>query len=67
MLVYAEQGDTVDQICLRYMAATQGVTEQVYGLNPGLAELGPFLPQGTRIILPDAIQQPETQTFNLWD
>jgi phage tail protein X len=67
MLIYTEQGDTVDQICWRYLAATQGTTEQVYELNPGLAEMGAHLPQGTRIILPDAITPPETQTFNLWD
>ncbi|WP_196018971.1 tail protein X, partial [Serratia ureilytica] len=40
MRVYALQGDTVDAICWRYYGRTQGVVEQVYSLNEGLAAAG---------------------------
>jgi len=51
----ALDGETVDAICWRVLGRTAGVTEQVLGLNPGLAALGPRLPGGTVVILPDAI------------
>lgn len=68
MRVMALQGDTVDALCLRHLGATAGVTEQTYDLNPGLADLGPVLPMGTIVVLPD--QAPATATaplINLWD
>lgn len=51
----ALDGETVDAICWRVLGRTAGATEQVLGLNPGLAALGPRLPGGTVVILPDAI------------
>ena len=35
--VRTQQGDTVDQLCLRHLGQTAGVTEATYALNPGLA------------------------------
>lgn len=70
MQVSANQGDTVDQICQRHYGRTAGITEQVYAANPGLADLGPILPLGTLVTLPDLPTQPaETtrQLVNLWD
>jgi len=65
----AMDGETVDEICHRVLGKTAGVTEQVLGLNPGLAELGPRLPGGTAMILPDAAEA-QTATIDivqLWD
>ncbi|EPC02409.1 tail protein X [Litchfieldella anticariensis FP35 = DSM 16096] len=66
--VYAHQRDTLDAICHRVFGQTAGITEQVLELNPGIAELGPVLPQGTPVRLPDITQQPQrTKTVQLWD
>lgn len=70
MRIIASQGDTVDQICHRHYGRTAGITEQVYAANPGLADLGPILPLGTAITLPDLPTQPAETTrklVNLWD
>lgn len=66
--VIANQGDTVDTICWRYYGRTAGVTEAVLDANPGLADLGPVIPHGTAVTLPDAAPQAEQrQVVNLWD
>lgn len=66
--VIASQGDTVDAICWRYYGRTAGVTELVLVANPGLADLGPIIPHGTPVTLPDAAPQAEQrQVLNLWD
>lgn len=70
MQITAKQGDSVDMICDRHYGYTAGVTELVYQANPSLADLGPILPLGTLITLPDLQTQPaETtqQLVNLWD
>ncbi|HKT28793.1 tail protein X [Dyella sp.] len=67
--VYARQGDTVDAICWRTFGVTAGVVETVYELNRGLAALGPVLPMGTPVLIPDA-QDVGTRvlaTLQLWD
>lgn len=65
----AMDGETVDEICHRVLGKTAGVTEQVLDLNPGLAELGPRLPGGTAVILPDAsaAQTATIDIVQLWD
>jgi phage tail protein X len=66
--VRAQQGDTVDAICWRYYGRTAGVVEQVLDANPGLADLGPVLPMGSLITMPEAAAQAEQrQVVNLWD
>ncbi|EDJ1487034.1 phage tail protein [Salmonella enterica] len=67
MIVIALQGDTVDAICWRYFGATRGVTEEVYRINPGLAEAGPVLNQGQSVILPDVAPAQEKKLIQLWD
>ncbi|HAU4289574.1 TPA: phage tail protein [Serratia marcescens] len=67
MRVYALQGDTVDAICWRYYGRTQGVVEQVYSLNEGLAATGAILPHGHPVELPDVTDAPQRETVNLWD
>jgi phage tail protein X len=65
----ARDGETVDQICWRIFARTDGLTEQVLAMNPGLADLGPRLPAGTPVTLPDLAQVTPTmrETVSLWD
>lgn len=70
MRITALQGDTVDAICWRHYGRTAGITEAVYAANPSLAEIGPLLPLGTPITLPDLPTQPAAATrqlVNLWD
>lgn len=64
----AQQGDTVDLICWRHYGTTKGVVEAVYRANPGLAELGPTLPHGTLINLPEqhTASTVKTETIQLW-
>lgn len=65
--VRAHQGETLDQVCHRILGSTAEITERALRLNPGLAELGPVLPEGTPIKLPEA--EPTTRrldTVQLW-
>lgn len=65
----AMDGETVDAICWRALGRTKDVTEQVLALNPGLAGLGPALPAGTVVTLPEltAAAPVVRETVNLWD
>lgn len=67
--VYARQGDTVDAICWRTFGTTAGVVERVYEMNRGLAALGPVLPMGTPVVLPDTndVGTRVLATIQLWD
>lgn len=77
MIAIAQQGETLDAVCWRVLGRTAGVSEQAYKLNPGLADLGPLLPGGTSILLPDIAAQGTTgtaaaapvrrETVKLWD
>jgi len=67
MKIYAQQGDTVDEICFRYYGRTQQMVEQVYAANPGLAERGPVLPHGCEVALPELSAAPTRETIKLWD
>ncbi|SDK68252.1 tail protein X [Billgrantia gudaonensis] len=64
----AHQGETLDRLCHRVLGRTAGVTERALAMNPGLAELGPVLPQGTLVTLPDApADEPAiADTIQLW-
>lgn len=65
--VHAVQGDTIDMLCWRHYGRTAGVVEQVLATNPGLAKLGPILPHGTAVTLPDIPTQTQRTTVQLWD
>lgn len=67
MRVHALQGDTVDALCWRHYGRTAGVTEQVLEANPGLADIGPVLPMGHEVELPDQPTQPVKRRVQLWD
>jgi len=56
-------GDTVDYICWKHYGATNtGQIEAVLAANTGIAELGPELPGGLTLTLPDVTPKPATIT-----
>lgn len=63
----AMQGDTLDLICWRFYGQQSGAVELVLDANQGLADLGPVIPTGTAIVLPD-LPKPSTelQPIRLW-
>lgn len=62
---------TVDHLVWRrFRRKVPGLVEQVLALNPGLAQLGPYLPRGVRVVVP--ILQPaepsaDLEVITLWD
>jgi phage tail protein X len=68
MIVRALQSETLDALCQRVLGRTASVTEATLVANPGLADLGPMLPQGYPVNLPDAVQtaQSVTAQVQLW-
>jgi phage tail protein X len=68
MLARANQGETLDALCQRVLGRTAGVTEVALAANPGLSDLGPVLPNGTPVNLPDIVQAAQTETalVQLW-
>ncbi|MBU9812625.1 tail protein X [Rahnella sp. SL6] len=67
MKIYAQQGDTLDSLCWRYYNRTVSVVEKVYAANTGIADLGPLLPHGTAVDMPDIAEQPVQEVLKLWD
>ncbi|ENK4564599.1 tail protein X [Yersinia enterocolitica] len=67
MRILAQQYDTVDAMCWRYYGRTEGVTEKVLAANPGLADIGPILPHGFPVEMPEVSAAVTTQTLQLWD
>lgn len=67
MKIRAQQYDTVDAICWRHYGRTQGMTEAVLVANPGLADVGPILPHGLEVELPEKVSSPTTETVQLWE
>jgi phage tail protein X len=65
--VISQQGDTLDAICYRYYGYTSGAVERVYQANRGLCNLGPVLPIGTRVVMPEIVQQQTANTVKLWE
>jgi phage tail protein X len=68
MIVRALQGETLDALCQRVLGRTASVTEAALVANPGLADLGPVLPQGYPVHLPDTAQTAQSVTgqVQLW-
>ncbi|WP_337038162.1 MULTISPECIES: tail protein X [Enterobacteriaceae] len=67
MKVRAQQYDTVDAICWRHYGRTLGMTEAVLAANPGLAAVGPILPHGLEVELPELVSSSTAQTVQLWE
>ena len=62
------EGEMVDSAVHAYYGRTRGVVERVFAANPGLAALGPVLPMGTRITMPDIPRETALRKrVRLWD
>ena len=61
------EGDTVDFICWKFYGQQSGAVELVLEANRDLADRGPLLPAGLRLVLPD-LPRPatEVQPLRLW-
>lgn len=67
MQVVSHQGDSLDALCQRHLGST-AMVEAVLDANPGLAALGPILPMGSRVTLPDtAAARTDSSIIQLWD
>ena len=53
MKAHALQNETVDALCWRVRGRTDGVVEAVLEANPGIADVGLFLPIGHEVEIPD--------------
>jgi phage tail protein X len=69
VIARANQGETLDALCWRVLGRTDGITEAALAANPGLADLGPVLPLGISVNLPDTVQATQSQTalVQLWN
>lgn len=64
--VWSEAGEVLDAICRRELGS-EVPTAAVYELNPGLAVLGPILPSGVGILIPEVSPAPPARpTVRLW-
>ena len=60
------QGDTVDLIAFNRFGGSSGPTESILDVNPGLAALGPILPEGLTIRIPVPVKKDRAQSTRLW-
>jgi phage tail protein X len=64
-----KQNDMVDAIAARFYGSEHGETaEAILNANDGLASLGPLLPEGLKLVIPDLPPAKPTQlaTVDLW-
>ena len=62
------EGDTVDFVAWRYYGTQDArVVERMLEANPGVADLGPELPAGTLLTLPELDTKAERSGVRLWD
>lgn len=69
MLQYrTSDGDTADYIAWKHYGTQDGsVVERLVDANPGLADLGPVLPAGVIVSLPELEAAGITAGVKLWD
>lgn len=61
-------GDMLDEICFRFYGRQSGAVEAVLAANRDLADIGPVLPVGLTITLPELTAPvQEAQPVRLWD
>lgn len=61
------EGDTLDYIAWKFYETLDGrVVEQLLDANPGIADLGPVLPAGVLVKMPDIVPQQQEQGVRLW-
>lgn len=62
-----KDGDVLDAICAQHYGDRAWRIEDVIAANPGLSALGPVLPSGVIVDLPEvADTAPEIPTIRLW-
>lgn len=65
---FTKQGQTVDLACADHYGRTAEVTEAVLAANPGISAIGPVLPMGTRIMMPDIAKKTAASKLpTLWE
>lgn len=65
--VEALNGETVDQLVWRHLRMAEPAVSRVLDANPGLADQGPFLPLGLRVVIPASARTPATAPMTqLW-
>ena len=63
----SKAGDTADSIAWSvYGRQNDPLVEALVEANPGLADHGPILPAGLRLVVPDAPEPVTTQGVRLW-
>ncbi|MES2042602.1 MAG: tail protein X [Pseudomonadota bacterium] len=68
MTVAARQAEPLDELVWRSIGGGAAAVEAVLAANRGLAGLGPALPEGTLVIIPDTNPAPEPLPLvQLWD
>jgi phage tail protein X len=65
MTYRTNEGDMVDAICMDTYGSETMATA-VYEANPRLAKLGPVLPKGLELILPEQPALTVAQPIRLW-
>ncbi|MBV8971481.1 MAG: tail protein X [Sphingomonadaceae bacterium] len=67
MIPRARRSETLDAMLWR-LTGRGGTVEATLDANPGLADLGPWLPDGTAVAVPETpIAPPPRALVNLWD
>lgn len=71
-VVADEIGLRLDELAARATGSEQGgIVEAILAANPGLAALGPVLPLGTVVVVPDVVPAEPTaglaRVVNPWD
>lgn len=64
----SEEGETVEALVWRALGTRAGrIVERVLDANVGLAALGPVLPAGTRVMVPELPAAVAVERVRLWD
>jgi phage tail protein X len=66
----SKAGDVLDDVATQqYGVCTAATLAALLIANPGLADIGPILPAGLTIILPEDVttDAPPVASFSLWD
>ena len=64
---HSKDGDTADSIAWAvYGRQTGQLVEQLLEANPGLADMGPVLTAGLRLVIPDAPSPATGRQVRLW-
>ena len=66
--IVEEETERLDRIAKALYGSERGGTiEALLNANPGLAALGPLIPRGTRIDVPERPAPPEPSLTRPWD